>query len=428
MTIGAATLLLVSVLVPSARAVSPNGVVVAEIQTAGSDDAGAEFVRLSNQGVVAVVVDGWKLQYKSASGSSWVTKAVLSGELAVGGDLILATDALATTESHQVMSSGLAQSGGHVQVLDAGTLVQDVVGWGTAIAAETAPAPAPIGGQSLLRRRVGETYQDSDNNLADFELEVMPLPPPVPPPTPKPASPSSQAITNTPPASNSGLLAPTITEILPNPAAPQTDAHDEFVEVYNPNSKPFILAGYRLQTGVTYSNSVNLKELTIPANSFLVITSADSSLSLSNSGGGVRLLDPDGSVVAEAAAYDKAAAGQSWATVDGNWQWSSQPTPGGANVATSTETGNISDGSGSGAVQGSSQTKASAKNSTKDKSATDQQATKSPRIHTVIIALVASLAVGYAIYEYRHDIGNYIYKLRTYRARRRSLRQTPEGR
>jgi len=45
----------------------------------------------------------------------------------------------------------------------------DLVGWGKAKVFEGEPALFPKGSTSLLRKRINSSYQDTDNNLNDFE-------------------------------------------------------------------------------------------------------------------------------------------------------------------------------------------------------------------------------------------------------------------
>ncbi|MCW1908425.1 MAG: lamin tail domain-containing protein [Candidatus Saccharibacteria bacterium] len=408
--------------VSKATAVSASGVMFVELQTAGAGDAGAEFVKISNQSASPVSVEGWKLQYRSATGTSWTTKATLVGELSAQGNLMLATSAYGASSDSLVMQDGLAQAGGHVQLVDATGMVHDIVGWGTAIAAEGTAAPAPEKEQSLIRNSSAGMYTDTDNNLADFHLEVMPLPPPSPPPASPPAAASKPAVLGST-IFNQGLLPPHITELLPNPSSPQTDANDEFIELYNPNAEPFSLTKYKLQTGTTFSSSVTLADRQIPARGYLVITSADTSLSLSNTAGGARLIDPEAKVIAESAAYDEAAAGQAWAFIDGEWRWTTSPTPGAANLLALSDAEEESSRT-TGTSDNQSVKAAKSNKSSSNSSDVTEEPAKSPSIHLIIIALVASLAVGYAIYEYRHDLGNLIYRLRAYREDRRSHRQT----
>jgi hypothetical protein len=53
------------------------------------------------------------------------------------------------------------------------------------------------------------------------------------------------------PDSDAGLAAPQISEVLPNPTPPATDAEGEFIELYNSNNNIFDLSGFSLQAGNT---------------------------------------------------------------------------------------------------------------------------------------------------------------------------------
>lgn len=68
---------------------------------------------------------------------------------------------------------------------------------------------------------------------------------------------TSSATLSAIPADDNGLAAPQISEVLPNPAPPQADANDEFVELYNSNDKAFDLSGFILQVGTTTIHKYN---------------------------------------------------------------------------------------------------------------------------------------------------------------------------
>ena len=228
-----------------------------------------------------------------------------------------------------------------------------------------------------------------------------------------------------------------ITELLPNPTSPQTDENDEFIELFNPNGVDVILAGYKLQTGNSYSYSYSLTNQVVPANAYLVLKSSETHLSLSNSSGRARLLDPTGAVMTETDAYTDAPEGQSWVWSNGSWQWSGTPTAGEANrvtlpiltsalktvkkAASSTKTTKAT-------VPKTSAVKA-AKTTTKAKSSSskpaNQQAAKAsvPPIHPLVLAGVGGIALAYAGYEYRQDMRNKYLQLRANRAARRALRK-----
>lgn len=159
--------------------------------------------------------------------------------------------------------------------------------------------------------------------------EPIPVEPEVPAeePTPVPETPELPEPTPLP-----EYLPMVITELLPDPGSPQTDAADEFVELYNPNTAPVDLNGYVLKTGEAFERSVALPAVVVLPGEWVVITSAVSSLSLVNTGTAMQLVDPAGALLSEAPNYQQAEVGQSWARNGEVWQWSSTPTPGFENV------------------------------------------------------------------------------------------------
>ncbi len=131
------------------------------------------------------------------------------------------------------------------------------------------------------------------------------------------------------PKADVGLKAPAITELLPNPDGTGTDKTDEFIELYNPNAKPFDLSGFSLQTGITRKHTyVFPKGSSLPPKSFKAFYSKTTALSLSNTTGQTRLLAPSGNSVSDAAEYEKAKDGIAWALAKGKWYWTTKPTPG----------------------------------------------------------------------------------------------------
>lgn len=371
-------------LAPSVTAVPvPASILIVELQVRGDAVTGPadhEFIELFNMTDQPIDVSSWKLQYKSATGSSWSDKATLHGSLSPGGRYLLVSDkypnpptadpdlpALALT----TFSAGLSDSGGHVRIVDAVVsavpVVHDLLGWGTsANAAEgEAPAAAPGGGKSLKRVLDSEgAFIDTNNNRADFEVSSDPTPvadplyqapisdpDPLPEiaPGPLPSSPTDEII---PPAPDEitqvptpipeteqevvtvPILPPVITELLPNPAAPASDSTDEFIELYNPNDVALPLDGYKLQSGTTYSYSHTFNDVSLMPREYRAFMVTATGNILSNSGGQARLLAADGTVLAQTNAYAEAEEDQSWSLFSGAWQWTSTPTPNGENILT----------------------------------------------------------------------------------------------
>lgn len=232
---------------------------------------------------------------------------------------------------------------------------------------------------------------------------------------------SAANVTPTIPASDLGLLPPQITELLPNPTGTGTDASDEFIELYNPNAKPFDLSGFTLQTGSTTKHSyVFPADTTLPPSSFVAFYSADTGLSLSNTSGESDLLDPLGALLSQTDAYGTAKDGQSWAFANGSWYWTLQPTPSKSNViaqatgsSSSSASKSASKKSATAKVKGASTSTANTR-TTSTSGATD--AAQVAPIHPWTLAVVGGLALAYGLYEYRLDIQNLLHRLKRHRA------------
>ena len=154
---------------------------VNEVQTGTAASASDEFVELVNAGTAPADVGGWKLVYRSATGTSDVTLATIpSGTtVAAGGFYVLGGSAYGGTPSaDQSFSAGLAGTGGAVGIRDGdGTLV-DSVGWGTATnalveASAAAAPPATTPGSSIVRLPDGH---DTDSNASDFTVSATATP------------------------------------------------------------------------------------------------------------------------------------------------------------------------------------------------------------------------------------------------------------
>lgn len=222
------------------------------------------------------------------------------------------------------------------------------------------------------------------------------------------------------PSDDVGLSVPRLSEILPNPASPQTDADDEFIELYNSNSQPFDLSGFSLQVGTTTTHKYTFPAGTdIQPQQFSAYYSSDTGLSLSNSGGQVKLLDPSGNQLAQSDIYSTAKDGYAWIYANGTWQWTTSPTPSAKNIVNSPVSKNIgTKSSGKTAVLGAHTSGPSGSSYSGSASTTPSS------LHPLILAGIGTLAVLYALYEYRNDLANTLYRFRRYRAARRGTRQS----
>jgi len=215
-----ATALLAAIAAPSFA--STSGVVISQVYGGNGNAFASDYVELFNAGASAVAIDGWSIQYGSATGTgNFASNGVtaLSGTLQPGqhylvqlatttGPALPAADATGTTNLSGTagkvvlasVSTGLACNGSSTPC-SAAQLAQivDLVGYGaTANYAEGSPAPAPSSTTAIVRANGGCT--DSNNNATDFATGtpaprnslVAPAPcsgsttPPPPPPPPAP--------------------------------------------------------------------------------------------------------------------------------------------------------------------------------------------------------------------------------------------------
>lgn len=231
--------------------------------------------------------------------------------------------------------------------------------------------------------------------------------------------------TATMPPGNIGLKAPSITELLPNPQGTGNDSSDEFIELYNSNSVAFDLSGFSLETGTTSTRSYIFPNGTkIPANSFVAYFSSETKLSLSNTGGQARIMDPFGNSIATSSIYASARDGNSWSVAKGKWYWTTTPTPAKANVIKEPPLSTKAK-----AKTKKAKTKGLAiikKGNSKSSLAVAGNIAEEPSntpVHNWMLAMIGSLALLYGAYEYRADLANKFHQLRGNIRNRRGDRQ-----
>ena len=447
----ALVIILIVVASPSmASADTATHVVISEVQTGTTTSASQEFIELYNPTAADVPLSGWTLEYKSATAAdttaNWTRRASLSGTIVANGFYLVAPKSYLSAADTD-WSATLASTGGTVRLKDNAGTVVDTLGYGAAtVGAEGMPAVAPAAGQSLERLpgRLDELAGngvDTDDNSADFIIRTQPQPQSI-------ASTIELADTtdsddgdavgpiadapvdagDTPPVVSPTDYAPIdITEILPNPMAPQLDSSDEYIELYNPTTDPVDLEGYTLRTGSNFHDYYVLPDTTVAPDAYVVFYSAQTKLAMPNSGGAVELLDPSGAVVDQTPVYGAAPDGQAWGYFESGWAWTLQLTPGQPNVlaalpvpATTLKT--TKPKTTTKKVVAAKKPKAAAK-----KKATKPRKMAKPKTIAALpqlvaernlqpanwlIIILAALTIGYAIYEFRYDICNLYLRLR----------------
>lgn len=422
---------LVSVAV-SAQGDVPTGppVLIVEIQTGSLDNSSEEFIELFNttDDVIVAEDEELKVQYKSAQGSSWQTKASLSGSLEPRGRYLVATPGLVAGPNHE-SGLGLAKTGGHLRVISGSNdnqIEHDQLSWGNAGFPQTLAAPAPNGGQSL-KRMVDEdgNFIDTNDDSQDFIISDTPTPQSTKP-LPENKDPSifqprqgGDGQVQGEFGNSTGDLKPPadlkISELFIDPDKPLTDAEDEFVEIYNPTKEVVDLEGYTLKTGSSFSYSFGLPDISIKPGQYLALFSIDTGLVLSNTAGSARLVAPAGELVYEVPPYGKAKPDTAWADIGGEWQWTSSPSPNAANSASQADLMGGDEG-----LNSALNTTAKHATTTDGRTVYHEPPQSDGEVNTAVVAGVGSMALLYVGYEYRYDMGNAVHKLKRYLAARRS--------
>lgn len=403
---------------------------------------GDEFVVLKNntgkeiKDLSAYWLDGYNSNQPTGAGVTNAAQQLPAVKLAAGQTILLSSSGMATCGAAVTakLSVGLTDGGGFLQViqtaqssLGVAKFPVDYVSWSSGADNIIANAPSnskdPKAAYYRYAAATGYGWQLADIDQADScQLDVASGAPVntalfiSSSEVPSIIQTSAPEATQTMPATDIGLPAPQISEVLPNPAPPQTDADDEFIELYNPGDNEFDLSGFVLQTGTSTVHDYSIPAGTkIEPKQFMAFFSVDTGLSLGNSSGQAALLDPGGSVLSQTDQYGTAKDGYAWVKADGLWQWTTTPTPNQINK--------ISQPASKSSVKGAS---ASKKSAGKDAAAIAAPSNSSPggggvapRLHPAILAGVGGLAVVYALYEYRHDMANQFYRLRRYREARR---------
>jgi len=155
---------------------------VNEFSTGVTSAATNEFVELYNSGATSVDVSGYKVVYRSATGTSDTTLATLPDgtALTAGAFYLLGGSGYAgTVSADQSFGTSIAATGGSLAVKSSTGTLLDAVAYGTAAngLGEGTPAAAPpttaAPGSSDIRLPDGH---DTDANAADFAVSAHPTP------------------------------------------------------------------------------------------------------------------------------------------------------------------------------------------------------------------------------------------------------------
>ncbi|MEK7263235.1 MAG: lamin tail domain-containing protein, partial [Bacteroidota bacterium] len=140
------TLFLIVLFAFTSVIVNAQHLVISEFATRGSSAATDEFCELYNPTDAVIDLSGWKLEYKSATGTTWLIKANIPAGKTIpshGYFLIAPTSYIGNVLPDYVpaeWNSGNADNG-HLHIINAANTEIDKVGWGNGSDPEGCPAP-----------------------------------------------------------------------------------------------------------------------------------------------------------------------------------------------------------------------------------------------------------------------------------------------
>jgi Lamin Tail Domain len=147
-----------------------------EVMTGSPISAASEFVEIVNTGLVRADFGGYRLVYRSATGTTEETLATVPAGAAIepGARYVFRGTTFGGT-ANQTYNSGLASTAGGVGLRNSSGQLIDSVGYGNATNAlvEGSPAVAPKPGTSISRLPDG---RDSNVNAGDFLSTSPPTP------------------------------------------------------------------------------------------------------------------------------------------------------------------------------------------------------------------------------------------------------------
>lgn len=352
----------------------------AQLGGSGSGTSQQEVFQIYNNSNTSIDVTNWCLESGGSILACFVppnseTKLILESKQAIliGSSQFNAAYPLINLD-YTYSASNIPGTNGSLRIIDSSSAVIDQLGWGSGASEGVSAQGNLAGGKAYLRISSdgGITLQDTNNNAADFVVGDLPqtligggiyeqefitdaclnidgFQDEIPVGFMKNLDGECYEDTCDNIAGLQAILPNGyykdgidchiatlyLSELLPNASGVDTDK--EFIEIYNPTQYATSLAGYKLQFG---SKTVALPNLEIAPNSYTALSDLQTGITLTNANGTLTLFGADNNQL-DLVTYQDARDDESWAFVDGVWQYTDNPTP---NLANIPMTAIISDG------------------------------------------------------------------------------------
>lgn len=164
------------------------GLLISQLYGAGGNAGAvinADYVELHNPTTAPISLSGYAIQYASASGSSWIARAMpTTASVPAGGYFLVQMNAAGAngvalpTPDHVTTNTDMAGANGKVALTNTttalsgacptGGAIADFVGYGTANCSEGTLSPAPALSASTAGLRKNTGCSDDGNNATDF--------------------------------------------------------------------------------------------------------------------------------------------------------------------------------------------------------------------------------------------------------------------
>ncbi len=366
-------------------------IVISEVQVSG-EIANDEFIELYNLTSLEIDLKDWDIKKKTNNGTECNILNNIEGVIPAGGYFLIVPRANCGDNKDEDCYKGSVEADDEyttnnflakdntVLLYDNEGKIIDKVRWGEAADFESEVLDNPQDNQSLERKITDGKIQDTDNNKNDFEIQVSPNPQ------------NSKVVNemgdsadtnnnegeddetgedennnenigeveneeddqenqndsqdeqgnnenqenNTEASVGSGGGGSSgsydydivITELVPNPE--DSDAENEFVEIYNEGDKTADISGWTLEDTLGKTAQFVFPENTsISPKKYLVFYRPQTKITLNNSGDGAVLKNSSGKIISETGESGAAMEDWSWSrNEDSEWDWSLTPTPG----------------------------------------------------------------------------------------------------